>query len=324
MSKGSSQNKQNDWRPDLDQLWLEPVSRNQSNSSAISRISRNRIEPKMVRRWDANRSVYFVTSPKRDNKGLAVVVTVLVVMAVYYGAISTPVHAQAATDEKATTAPSTESAPAQSAQPQKTVDTSQKQTAGGTSTRNSSSPDPVFQKQTTPPPEPTLAEKTPPPPSKTVATQTTTTQPPPEYLVEEDQPPPPSAHFVWVPGFWYWDGVQYFWMPGRWVESRPGYVFVRPHWVRSGFYWVFAPGGWAIASDSAIIYPYAFEFYARPWPRYYGHYGGYYHRGPYYRHPGPYRRNPGYYRPNTAPSNHREAVVAPRNVPRATTHAKHR
>jgi hypothetical protein len=44
------------------------------------------------------------------------------------------------------------------------------------------------------------------------------TAPPPPQA--ETLPPAPSPTYVWEPGHWSWNGVQYFWNPGKYVE-RP-------------------------------------------------------------------------------------------------------
>jgi hypothetical protein len=38
--------------------------------------------------------------------------------------------------------------------------------------------------------------------------------PPPPVVVEPL--PPPMPHYVWVPGYWGWDGHGYVWVPGYW------------------------------------------------------------------------------------------------------------
>lgn len=53
--------------------------------------------------------------------------------------------------------------------------------------------------------------------------------PPPRY---ETVPPPRGEHFIWEPGHWHWNGVQYVWIPGRYVERRGHYGhYVPGHWV---------------------------------------------------------------------------------------------
>ncbi|MDI3261352.1 YXWGXW repeat-containing protein [Aerosticca soli] len=64
--------------------------------------------------------------------------------------------------------------------------------------------------------------------------------PPPRYA----PPPPPRRGYVWVPGYWRWEGHRHVWVEGYWVRERPGWHYVPDHWVRRGPYWHFVPGHW--------------------------------------------------------------------------------
>jgi hypothetical protein len=35
---------------------------------------------------------------------------------------------------------------------------------------------------------------------------------------------PLGPGFIWVRGYWRWDGVRHVWQKGRWERARPGYV----------------------------------------------------------------------------------------------------
>ena len=69
--------------------------------------------------------------------------------------------------------------------------------------------------------------------------------PPPRY---EQVPPPPGGRYVWEPGHWHWNGVQYVWVGGHYVVRRPHYGrYVPGHWQwapREGRY-VWRPAHWA-------------------------------------------------------------------------------
>jgi hypothetical protein len=67
----------------------------------------------------------------------------------------------------------------------------------------------------------------------------------PPAPVVEVAPPPPAPGYVWQPGYWSWNGVQYVWVPGgyvvasyvhaawvpgAWVRHRPGWVWIAGHW----------------------------------------------------------------------------------------------
>jgi hypothetical protein len=65
---------------------------------------------------------------------------------------------------------------------------------------------------------------------------------PPEVVVEVV--PAPRIGFVWVPGYWGWEGRRHVWLPGRWLAERPGHVWVRERWERRGRGWHFETGHW--------------------------------------------------------------------------------
>lgn len=72
-------------------------------------------------------------------------------------------------------------------------------------------------------------------------------------VVDVGPPPPqvevvaasPGAEWVWVSGYWHWDGHAWIWIAGQWVWVDPGYVWVAPRYERSvhgvvyvhGYYW---------------------------------------------------------------------------------------
>src|SRR4029077_19363007 len=76
---------------------------------------------------------------------------------------------------------------------------------------------------------------------------------PPELPVY-DQPPCPDEGYIWVPGYWGWDGDDYYWVPGTWVMAP-----------EVGLLW--APGYWGSGGDS-------FVFYEGYWGAQVGFYGG--------------------------------------------------
>ncbi|MGO9846654.1 MAG: YXWGXW repeat-containing protein [Methylocella sp.] len=48
--------------------------------------------------------------------------------------------------------------------------------------------------------------------------------PPP--LPYYDQPPLPAPGYMWTPGYWAWNNLDYYWVPGTWVEPpHPGLLW---------------------------------------------------------------------------------------------------
>ena len=67
---------------------------------------------------------------------------------------------------------------------------------------------------------------------------------PPAPLVEP-VPAPPAPGYVWQPGYWSWNGVQYVWVPGVYVAPPyAGAVWVSGRWVRDGRGWLWVAGHW--------------------------------------------------------------------------------
>ena len=56
----------------------------------------------------------------------------------------------------------------------------------------------------------------------------------------------PGPGYVWVKGFWDWDGGQWVWLPGRWERpASAGVVWVEPHYFRDGEGYRYEPGHWS-------------------------------------------------------------------------------
>jgi len=65
----------------------------------------------------------------------------------------------------------------------------------------------------------------------------------PPAVVVDTVPAQPGPGYVWVGGYWQWDGAHYVWVPGRWV--RHAGAWCGGHWRHvpgSGWYW--DPGHW--------------------------------------------------------------------------------
>lgn len=67
----------------------------------------------------------------------------------------------------------------------------------------------------------------------------------PPAPVVEAVPAPPAAGYVWQPGYWSWNGVQYVWVPGAYVAAPyMGAAWIPGRWIRHGDGWVWAAGHW--------------------------------------------------------------------------------
>ncbi len=67
---------------------------------------------------------------------------------------------------------------------------------------------------------------------------------PPELPVYV-QPPCPEDGYLWTPGYWAYNGYDYYWVPGVWVRPpRYGYYWTPCWWGYSGGYYGFHEGYW--------------------------------------------------------------------------------
>jgi len=72
---------------------------------------------------------------------------------------------------------------------------------------------------------------------------------PPEALYET-MTTSPGCGYVWIDGYWNWNGYEWVWVSGRWVTEQQGYVYVQPYydWADDGRY-VYYPGHWSHQND---------------------------------------------------------------------------
>ena len=55
----------------------------------------------------------------------------------------------------------------------------------------------------------------------------------------------PGPGYLWLPGFYRWNGAAYAWAPGRWERApRARAVWVPGRWVRERRGWYFVEGHW--------------------------------------------------------------------------------
>ena len=67
---------------------------------------------------------------------------------------------------------------------------------------------------------------------------------PPRAIVEH-RGHAPSRGYVWMPGYYRWDGRAYMWDRGHWVlPPRPHARWVEPRWERRRHEWIFREGRW--------------------------------------------------------------------------------
>jgi hypothetical protein len=76
----------------------------------------------------------------------------------------------------------------------------------------------------------------------------------PPALPVYEQPICPGDGYIWTPGYWAWDGNNYYWVDGNWVQSP-----------EVGFLWT--PGYWGWGGD-------AYLYHEGYWGPHVGYYGG--------------------------------------------------
>lgn len=89
-----------------------------------------------------------------------------------------------------------------------------------------------------------------------IATPVTTTTVAPPTAVQEAQPASPGPRYVWVAGFWSFNGTTYAWVPGRWElppEQSDGWD--PPQWERDGTNYRYRPGRWRGRNNSGNVAP---------------------------------------------------------------------
>ncbi|HTE50569.1 MAG TPA: hypothetical protein VK698_06860 [Kofleriaceae bacterium] len=67
---------------------------------------------------------------------------------------------------------------------------------------------------------------------------------PPEPLYEEVSVSP-GYGYVWIDGYWNWNGYDWAWSSGRWVRERQGYVYVAPYYDHLSGGYVYRGGYWS-------------------------------------------------------------------------------
>lgn len=54
----------------------------------------------------------------------------------------------------------------------------------------------------------------------------------------------PAPGYIWIGGWWGWEGRRHVWHPGHYVAPRSGYRWVPHGWVQTRGGWRERPGRW--------------------------------------------------------------------------------
>jgi YXWGXW repeat-containing protein len=76
---------------------------------------------------------------------------------------------------------------------------------------------------------------------------------PSTYYVASEPPAPlyetmsssPGYGFVWIDGYWHWNGAEWIWVSGRWVQEMSGYVYISPYYDYYDGRYVYHSGYWS-------------------------------------------------------------------------------
>src|SRR5579859_4653700 len=106
----------------------------------------------------------------------------------------------------------------------------------------------VVQERVYSPPPPPRYSPPPPPPAAydepAGDVEVRATQPPPP-LPDYEQPPCPEDGYIWTPGYWHWNGSDYYWVPGTWVQPpRVGVLWTPGYWAFIGGVYGWHAGYW--------------------------------------------------------------------------------
>ena len=98
-----------------------------------------------------------------------------------------------------------------------------------------------------PPPAYPSAATPPAPPAPSTAGLAPNPPPPPQA---ETPLPAPSPTFVWEPGHWYWNGVQYQWQSGQYIAKPTTTATYTPgHWEQRPEGWLWVGGQWSYGAQ---------------------------------------------------------------------------
>lgn len=85
----------------------------------------------------------------------------------------------------------------------------------------------------------------------------------PPALPVYEQPFCPGDDYIWIPGYWAWDGDydDYYWVPGTWVLApEPGLYWTPGYWAWGGDGFVFYDGYWGpeVGFYGGIVYGFGY------------------------------------------------------------------
>jgi hypothetical protein len=91
------------------------------------------------------------------------------------------------------------------------------------------------------------------------------------------QPALPAPGYIWTPGYWAWDGSDYYWVPGTWVEPpQDGVLWTPGYWGWNDGLYVWNAGYWGPQVGFYGGVNYGFGYGGR------GFEGGYWHGGAFF------------------------------------------
>jgi hypothetical protein len=84
----------------------------------------------------------------------------------------------------------------------------------------------------------------------------TSKQPPARIEEIPQREKPAGGNFVWVPGYWSWDGERnnYIWVSGCWRIAPPKMSWVSGYWTRVSVGWKWVSGFWMQSGNNEIEY----------------------------------------------------------------------
>src|SRR6201986_3443125 len=99
----------------------------------------------------------------------------------------------------------------------------------------------------------------------------------PPVIPVYEQPPLPAPGYLWTPGYWAWDGMDYYWVPGTWVEPPVGGMLWTPgYWDYQDGAYVWTEGYWGpdVGFYGGVNYGFGYTGV--------GYQGGYWHGGAFF------------------------------------------